>query len=228
MKKFLILAFSILFLNVYPVFGYSKEDVTKHNIETDCWVIYDGSIYDLTDYLSSHDRYLNIRDWCGMDITKSFETKNGIGRDHKPSSYYLLESYKIGTIEGESTSESSVVQENVVEEKEVEKSIPYNIVIPLFLSALLYWTFYILVTKKKLGKINIIKFNAFWNTVLILLFLIPSFGFGIFMILRYRFPSLYNSPLDVMYWHVELSVVVGVIAISHFLQRFGMYMKQIK
>ncbi|MDD4382175.1 MAG: cytochrome b5-like heme/steroid binding domain-containing protein [Candidatus Dojkabacteria bacterium] len=240
MKKLivLILTFVLIFIGRYSVYAqsYTEEEVSEHNITSDCWVIYDGDVYDLTNYLSAHDRYLDIREWCGTDITNAFETKDGIGRDHKTSSYYLLENYNIGNIGKEEIVEEEVVEVesnsslvgNIETESKTDNVLPYNIVIPLLLTTVIYWVSYLLVKKNKLGKISIVKFNGFWNSLLILLFLIPSFGFGIFMILRYKFPSLYDITFDVMYWHVELSIVVGVIAISHFIQRFGIYTKQIK
>lgn len=33
---------------------YSKQDVASHNTETDLWVIIDGRVFDLTDYLDTH------------------------------------------------------------------------------------------------------------------------------------------------------------------------------
>lgn len=33
---------------------YSKQDVASHNTETDLWVIIEGRVFDLTDYLDSH------------------------------------------------------------------------------------------------------------------------------------------------------------------------------
>lgn len=230
MKRLIILFLITLFLSLGGVCiyaqSYSESDISLHNKTSDCWVIYDRDVYDLTNYLSAHDRYLDIREWCGTDITEAFETKDDMDRDHKTSSYYLLENYKIGNIAEENIKET--VEEDEVLEEDTKKSLPYNMILPLLLTTFVYWISYFLVKKNKLRGITIVKFNGFWNTLLILLFLIPSFGFGIFMILRYRFPSLYNITFDVMYWHVELSIVVGVIAISHFIQRFNIYTKQIK
>jgi hypothetical protein len=84
------------FLPVSAANSYTLADVEKHNQPSDCWSIFDKSVYDLTTYLSSHDRYMDIRDWCGKDMTIDFQTKAGEGVDHKNSSYSLLEVYKIG------------------------------------------------------------------------------------------------------------------------------------
>jgi ABC-type spermidine/putrescine transport system permease subunit II len=100
---------------------------------------------------------------------------------------------------------------------------PYNLIIPLLTTLVIYWGSYFLFKKK-----NILKFNGFWNTILLLTFLIPSFGFGIFMMLRYNFTKLREIDFDFMYWHVELSVVMGAIALSHFIQRIKQYLVQLK
>lgn len=33
---------------------YTPEEVMKHNREDDCWTVYQGKIYDVTDYLDYH------------------------------------------------------------------------------------------------------------------------------------------------------------------------------
>jgi hypothetical protein len=58
--------------------------------------------------------------------------------------------------------------------------------------------------------------------------LIPTFGFGIFMMFQYRFPSLMDTSFRFMYWHVEFSVFMGVLGISHFIRRAKIYLMQIK
>ncbi len=181
-------------------------------------MIFDSNVYNLSSYLPQHDKFMDIREWCGRDITEDFKTKVGAGRDHRESTYAMIERYNIGKIE-----EVEVSQDNV----ENGASNGYNLIIPLFVSLLGYWVPYFLI-KKKVLNISQSKFNAFWNTILILSLLIPSFGFGVFMILRTKKPSLYDINFDFIYWHVELSVVMGITAISHFLQRWPIFRSQLK
>jgi len=259
--KTLISLLLVFLLNSQFVFAddvYTLEDVSEHNEETDCWVIYDNMVYDITDYLVDHDVYLNIRDWCGQDMTEDFETKAGLDLDHKPSSYSMLELYNIGELitieevpeEVDIDDEANAVADGTIEEDIVEvtdqvdddvsvsliaetneqgqsRNNPYNLPIPLLLTAIIYWVLYYLVKNKKLGTFSIHQFNMIFNTILILT-LIPSFGFGIFMMMRYRFIEWYNIKFEFMYWHVELSVVMGTIAISHLLQRWVLYWAQVK
>ena len=237
MKK-ILLTLILFFTLSLPIYSYSITDVSSHNLTSDCWVIFEEKVYDLTEYLQYHDIYLDIRDWCGRDITKDFITKDGTDRNHNQSSYALLEEYFIGDVKTdeaipELTYEESVSQnttedntEVTIDEDTAKSGNPYNIIIPLLLSNFLYWFPYFLIMSKK--KTLLKNFNAFWNTSLITLLLIPAFGFGIFMILRYKFPGLWNINFDFMFWHVELSLVMGMLAINHFLQRIKTYFVQLK
>lgn len=242
--NFLLVSIFLFLLpsRVYAVNQYTAEDVSSHSRPSDCWMIYDGGVYDITSYVSTHDKYMDIREWCGIDMTEDFETKAGAGDDHKASTYSMLNAYYIGDILAESVipvppavdvviptendddeeDDQVVIAPPVNDTKERVSTNPYNLLVPLVLTVLIYWVSYF-VFKRKLK-----KFNAFWNTVLLLTLVIPSFGFGVFMMLRYSFPNLYNMKFDFMYWHVELSVVMGTLAISHLIQRLRLYIVQLK
>ena len=52
--------------------GITLEELTKHNSETDCWIIYQNKVYDLTLWLTKHPGGVNtILPYCG---TQEFET----------------------------------------------------------------------------------------------------------------------------------------------------------
>jgi len=124
------LILSVLFVMLFTTISfaettYSLQEVNKHNTPEDCWMIFEGSVYDFTKYLPSHDVYMDIREWCGKDMTIDFKTKAGEGRDHRPMSYSLLESYKIGTYNSDSKDNqdvSSTSAEDYEEEYAVEVS----------------------------------------------------------------------------------------------------------
>lgn len=241
----ILISFLIFISSFNNSYAYTTQDVSAHSTSTDCWIIFEGNVYDITRYIKAHDEYLNIRSWCGTDITQAFATKNNTGSDHKSSTYSLLASYKIGSLEAAPTETNPQVVDNSVPPTEEltyeenknnnenvenvsdEKSNPYNVIVPLLLSTSLYWIPYIIIKNKK-NPILLKKFNGFWNSLLILLLLFPAFGFGIFMILRYQFLNLWNIKFDFMYWHVELSVAMGILAINHFLQRIRLYFFQLK
>lgn len=235
-----LLLFSVGIINAYTV-----DEVATHKSSSSCWVIYNGGVYNITKYLGAHDENLNIRSWCGTDITKEFQTKDGRGENHKQSSYALLEQYKIGTVTKAVAPTPVVTEKPVVTEEPITTVTPepvvedvtqdvitstpkeYNLLIPLLISVILYWGTYMLAKSNKIGGLNIMKFNGFWNSILFLTLLIPAFGFGIIMILNIKKPSLMDIQFDILYWHVELSIAMGVLAISHLIQRLGIYLRQL-
>lgn len=215
----------MLLLFPLGVFAYTTEEVGEHNTESDCWVIFEDSVYDLTEYMPNHDKFMDIREWCGQDMTEDFKDKAGVGRDHREGSYELLESYVVGEVDIVEETEEDVNEEVVVTGTEETKG--YNIVIPVVVTMFSYWIFYFLANKNILG-LSITKFNAFWNTILFLTLLIPALGFGLFMMIRLQKPELWDIDFDFMYWHVELSLVMGIVALNHFVQRLKIYFSQFR
>jgi len=230
---------------------YTVDEIAQHNTADDCWMTFNDNVYDFTTVLDWHHNYQDITSWCGEDMTVAFETKDGIGRDHKPSSYAMLADYLLGPFLLQGTVVEEVIVETIIEPpkvigeiidttevisetnknieiststktKEVKK---YNLPIPVGISIILYVGFY-LIAISKIGKthkiLSIHSFNLFWNTVL-LLSLIPAFGFGIFMVMRIEKPTLNKIDFNFLYWHVELSFVMGTVAIMHFTQRWKQY-----
>jgi len=224
--KFLNLLFLfILPTQILAVLRYTPEEVVEHDTSDDCWMIFEDKVYNFTEYLPEHDEYMDIREWCGQDMTEDFKTKVDIGRDHKSFSYQMLDDYYIAELQTTPSDPDAEVEITAIEQNsnEVKPSSLYNLVLPLFITLLAYWGSYFIFKKR-----NILKFNAFWNTLLLITFLVPSFGFGIYMMLQYKFPSLREVNFDFMYWHVELSIVMGAIAMSHFIQRFKQYLVQLR
>merc|ERR1712146_167202 len=43
---------------------YSLEEVKKHNTEDDCWVVVDGDVLDVTNFLSDHPGKNGHHDFC--------------------------------------------------------------------------------------------------------------------------------------------------------------------
>jgi cytochrome b involved in lipid metabolism len=233
MRKLTAIIFSFLTLSLFAsrIYAYTIGEVEQHSTEGDCWMVFEGSVYDLSEYVPDHDRYMDIREWCGRDMTEDFKDKAGIGRDHRESSYVLLERYKIGEIEEEVIEEEEIYVEEATVEDSVEpikKPREYNLIVPFLISIITYWGLYFLFKKNKFIGISIVKFNAFWNTILFLTLLIPALGFGIFMVIRTKKPQLWDVDFDFLYWHVELSMVMGILGISHFIQRLGIYFSQLK
>ncbi|CAM0956461.1 unnamed protein product [Alopecurus aequalis] len=75
------------------VFGF--EEVAKHNIAKDCWLVIDGKVYDVTPFMDEHpggDEVLLAV--TGKDATSDFED---IG--HSESAREMMEKYLIGEID---------------------------------------------------------------------------------------------------------------------------------
>lgn len=80
-----------------PVF--TRDAVSAHNVKTDCWIIIDSSVYDITSSLKDHLRYkYELDPWCGKEATQAWETKDGKGKAHSRKAQLMLKSLKKGRI----------------------------------------------------------------------------------------------------------------------------------
>ncbi|KAL9642722.1 hypothetical protein ABK040_009800 [Willaertia magna] len=72
----------------------TRDDVAKHNSESDCWVICHQKVYNLTNYLSEHPGGIKLilKD-AGKDCTSSFEAMY-----HSHKARNILEKYLIGIL----------------------------------------------------------------------------------------------------------------------------------
>lgn len=84
---------------------YAAAEVADHNSATDCWTIIDGSVYDITSYVSRHPGGDDILAACGTDGTTLFTQRTddsgdavGSGTPHSSSAASQLASLKIGTV----------------------------------------------------------------------------------------------------------------------------------
>lgn len=74
--------------------SYTKADVAKHNTASDCWVIINKNVYDLTSFANSHSGgEAAIIAVCGKDGTTSFN--NG---PHSTSSLNAISSSLLGAL----------------------------------------------------------------------------------------------------------------------------------
>ena len=73
---------------------FTLEEVAKHNKEGDCWVIIDGGVYELNDFLPDHPGGRKaILTFAGRDATEEFDMLH----DRKVLSKYVPKA-KIGVV----------------------------------------------------------------------------------------------------------------------------------
>ena len=76
--------------------GIPLSFLNLHNSGVDCWVAYDGKVYDITSYLPAHPGSANrIKPFCGT----SSEFTNAFERQHGKSKVNLL--MKVGVFMGD-------------------------------------------------------------------------------------------------------------------------------
>ena len=224
-----ILGLGLTLHKVIAATQYTSSQVAEHSTSSSCWVIYNTGVYDITTYLTIHNqRYSNITSWCGTDITTAYDSE----RKHNSSADSLLETFKIGALSSATNTTVDVTTtttetQNTDTTESSKSTNPYNLWVPILIATILYWGHYLYAFKiSKPPKAK--TFNALWNTILILSFLIPTLGFGIIMILQYQVQSLAQSQFNFLYWHVELSLLMGTVGLFHFLKRARIYLAQLK
>lgn len=79
------------------------DEISKHSIANDCWMIISNKVYDVTSYIGSHPGGSQaIVKNCGRDGTQDFQTKGKPGGSPHPSSAQaLLSQYYIGDLNQE-------------------------------------------------------------------------------------------------------------------------------
>lgn len=75
--------------------GYTSAEVAQNDSQSSCWVIVDGSVYDLTKWIAQHPggsgAILNL---CGTDASSAFDSQHG--GQSRPSN--VLDGYFMGPL----------------------------------------------------------------------------------------------------------------------------------
>lgn len=77
---------------------YTLADISSHNSRSSCWMAIDGSVYDVTSFISSHPGGSQILRGCGIDATTLFNTKGGRGEPHSSRAQAILKTLYIGQL----------------------------------------------------------------------------------------------------------------------------------
>jgi cytochrome b involved in lipid metabolism/plastocyanin len=76
----------------------TTTSVSTHNSRTDCYLIINSKVYDVTQYISFHPGgTAAITNYCGGEATNAFNTKGG-GGSHSSNAQGLLANYYIGAL----------------------------------------------------------------------------------------------------------------------------------
>ncbi len=212
-----VVLFCSLQISAFAATSYTTTDVAAHNTATDCWMVINNNVYNLTNYLSKHDSMLDIRPWCGKDATEGYNTKDGRGQNHSQRADTELAQFFIGTVavSGSSSSSDSVSGGNVQPQK---RGHDFNVTLPLFGTIVIYFLNLKLVSRQ--------IHNFIWNSIM-LLGLIPSFGYGVIMAIGEKMMWLRNLiGSNILYDHVEYSIIFGTACVLHFLFRVNIYLAQ--
>lgn len=74
---------------------YTLTDVAKHDTKSDCWLVIENNVYNVTSFIDQHPGGEEILKGCGKDATSLFNRV----RDHaENSASSLLPPYLIGTL----------------------------------------------------------------------------------------------------------------------------------
>ncbi len=76
-----------------PPKTFTTEEVAKHNIKTDCYLIVNNQVYDVSSYIGKHPGGVRrIVDVCGQETSQIFASI------HSNFAWNLLKEYYIGDI----------------------------------------------------------------------------------------------------------------------------------
>ena len=77
----------------------SATEVAKHNTISDCWIIINNKVYDVSGYASQHPGGAqNIANYCGKEATEAFDTKGGRGSPHSGRANNMLANFYMGDL----------------------------------------------------------------------------------------------------------------------------------
>ena len=76
----------------------TNGEVQKHSQPSDCWIIVENKVYNVTDYLNLHPGGAGlIIPYCGADATQAFLTKDGKS-SHSQKAFQELKTLYLGDV----------------------------------------------------------------------------------------------------------------------------------
>lgn len=75
---------------------YAMTDIASHNTKSDCWLVVEGKVYDVTSFISEHPGGDDILKGCGKDATSLFMSEREHAEENAAS---YLPQFQIGTVQ---------------------------------------------------------------------------------------------------------------------------------
>jgi cytochrome b involved in lipid metabolism len=96
------------------------EEITKHNKKSDCWMLINGKVYNITSYFGSHPGgNSKMTATCGIDATDAYMTQNpnatssGGRSAHSSNAINLLTKYYVGDL-NQTIGNNKIVETNSI------------------------------------------------------------------------------------------------------------------
>lgn len=80
----------------------TMDEVAKHNTPQDCWMVIEGTVYDVTPFIAAgmHPGGEAILEGCGIDATELFNTRPmGDNTPHSEKARGIAQEYALGPLE---------------------------------------------------------------------------------------------------------------------------------
>eukprot|EP00162_Nutomonas_longa_P024850 comp9287_c0_seq1/m.10668 comp9287_c0_seq1/g.10668 ORF comp9287_c0_seq1/g.10668 comp9287_c0_seq1/m.10668 type:complete len:126 (+) comp9287_c0_seq1:17-394(+) len=117
----------------------SREEVSQHSSNSDCWVVINGKVYNVTKFLSEHPGGEEvIVELAGQDCTQEFED---VG--HSANAREMLAKYEIGTAIGEKPAKKSKSASSSSSSSKDSGSALGKLLFPaILIAAAVFWKFF--------------------------------------------------------------------------------------
>lgn len=90
---------------IKTIITLSLQEIARHNTTSNCWLIINGNVYNVTGYLIQHPGGVSaVKPYCGGDGTAAFE-----GLPHSTNAHQLLANFLVGAV-GQKTTIQTIQQ----------------------------------------------------------------------------------------------------------------------
>jgi len=72
---------------------YTLQEISTHNNQSDCWLVINNTVYNVTSFIPTHPGGMRILEGCGKDATNLFTNV-----EHSSDAKTLLNQYRIGSL----------------------------------------------------------------------------------------------------------------------------------